>query len=308
MIDLYRPVLEAALAVAQQGGDPLVPLRGLPLALFARVMVQPQAECPALAPYLPSNPEAHVQRRYNGRSGLELLPSSVGFVNSVCAAYVRHAGAPLPARARILDHGCGWGRLIRTWYWRVAPDQVHGLDPCEEALELCRSHGLGSWFGRCDEIPTALPLPLAYFHLVYAFSVFTHLGPAASQAVMASLLRHVRPDGMVAITIRPIEFWEHSVRQGRITADVGRQMTARHRETGVAFLPARGGWARVAGEVQFGDATMGLEYLANAWRGWRVVGTDMVLGEPLQVHVFLVPEGQPEATHGDPRTEPDAST
>jgi hypothetical protein len=37
------------------------------------------------------------------------------------------------------------------------------------------------------------------------------------------------------------------------------------------------------------EVAKSLDYTDRTWRAWSVVGTDVTLGEPLQIHVFLVP-------------------
>src|SRR5262245_46001774 len=74
---------------------------------------------------------------------------------------------------RLLDFGCGSGRVIRNWQ-SLADTEVHGCDYnpelagwCERNLAFARFRTNGLW--------PPLSYPAEHFDFVYSFSVFTHL-------------------------------------------------------------------------------------------------------------------------------------
>ena len=89
MNEIYKPILNKALQDVQTGKSPYAELRKLPLSSFGRLMVQPNVECPELAPFLPKITPVNIQNKYNGRANLDLLPSSVSFMESVNSAYIQ---------------------------------------------------------------------------------------------------------------------------------------------------------------------------------------------------------------------------
>jgi SAM-dependent methyltransferase len=99
---------------------------------------------------------------------------------------------------RILDFGCGCGRVLR--YWKTLPHaEVFGTD---------NSPGLAKWSQQ--NLPFAdigindLMPPLSYqdntFDLIYALSVFTHLTEQLQRAWVSELTRVLKPGGYLVLS------------------------------------------------------------------------------------------------------------
>ena len=84
---------------------------------------------------------------------------------------------PLEA-ARVLDFGCGWGRLTRMLARDVTPGQLYGCDPAQGILDVCRADRVPAELARSDFLPQRVPFD-GPFDLAFAFSVFTHLSERA---------------------------------------------------------------------------------------------------------------------------------
>lgn len=108
-------------------------------------------------------------------------------------------GIPLTACSRILDFGCGCGRVVRHVMARAPGARLHGTDYNPALVRWCRRHLHGAEFSLNDLAP---PTPLAgeTFDLVYAFSVFTHLTESLQHAWLAELRRITRPGGWIIFT------------------------------------------------------------------------------------------------------------
>lgn len=257
-------------------------LRGLSLQRFGELLLDVPESCPALRAWLPSMASDEVQCNWTGTSGLPLLHQSVAFVSSVDRACQRHLGHP--PRGRVLDYGCGWGRLMRLMLKYVDPDQLYGTDPWDTSLALCRQHNCLGHLAKCDDVPKALPFPET-FDLVYAFSVFTHLSERTARAVQEVLRHHVKPDGLLVVTIRPPDYWDvHPDWPAGLSREL---MLERHHQSGFAFIPHLR--APIDGDVTYGDTSMTLDYLRRNWTGWRILDTDHNPRDPWQVLVFLQP-------------------
>jgi SAM-dependent methyltransferase len=100
--------------------------------------------------------------------------------------------------ARVLDFGCGCGRVIR--HLRHLPAALHGCDPNPVAVEWCAGHLPFARFA-----VSALESPLDYdtesFDLVYALSVFTHLPERLQWYWMCELRRVLKPGGVLVLSL-----------------------------------------------------------------------------------------------------------
>lgn len=100
---------------------------------------------------------------------------------------------------RILDFGCGCGRVIRHVAPLATESRVHGTDYNPALVRWCRSSLSLAKFSRNHLAP-----PTRYadgaFDLIYAFSVFTHLSERLQHAWLAELRRITRPGGWIVIT------------------------------------------------------------------------------------------------------------
>src|SRR5262249_1559916 len=156
---------------------------------------------------LPTMPSDRVQIDWTGNSGPALLEQSLQFIDTVATTFASYTGKPLES-ARILDYGCGWGRMIRLMYKFVSPHHIYACDAWPSALGHCQEHHVRAHLTLCEEIPAETPFPGVTFDLVYAFSVLTHLSERTARAVMRVLRRSIKPDGICVITVRPPEYWD----------------------------------------------------------------------------------------------------
>jgi SAM-dependent methyltransferase len=101
---------------------------------------------------------------------------------------------------RVLDFGCGSGRLIR--HFATAADNVdfYGVDYNVKLIRWCASNLSFASFSRNRPEPP-LEFRDGYFDLVYAYSVFTHLPHHLQVAWRDELYRLLRPGGFAWITV-----------------------------------------------------------------------------------------------------------
>jgi SAM-dependent methyltransferase len=107
-------------------------------------------------------------------------------------------GVLLERCARLLDFGCGCGRVIR--HLRGMYGELHGCDFNPVAVEWCARHLPFARFA-----VNALGTPLGYeadsFDLVYALSVFTHLPGQWQSFWMSELRRVLKPGGVLFLSL-----------------------------------------------------------------------------------------------------------
>jgi SAM-dependent methyltransferase len=99
---------------------------------------------------------------------------------------VRAHLSALPARARVLDAGCGEGVLVDEFHERLA---IEGLDPNYSSDRVRR----GSL--------TALPYPNAAFDHALCLDVLEHLAYDDQARALAELFRVVKPGGSLLVTV-----------------------------------------------------------------------------------------------------------
>jgi ubiquinone/menaquinone biosynthesis C-methylase UbiE len=119
---------------------------------------------------------------------------------------------------RILDFGCGAGRMIVWLGDSVEQCEVWGVDIQAEHIYWCQQH-LSPPF-KFATVTTAPHLPFEdrYFDLIYCGSIFSHIDDLAD-AWLLELKRILRPDGMLYITV----FDKHSLQLFKNSDDPRRE-------------------------------------------------------------------------------------
>ena len=261
-------------------------LRALGLSEFGEVLwSMPSKAYPRLSKLLPRMAAREVQESWTGSSGLARLKETIEFARALSHHYAHLTGKSL-AGTRILDYGCGYGRIARLMYFFTDEANVFGCDPWQKSIQICRDDGLGENFRRSEYLPESLPLDDKKFDLIFAFSVFTHLSERATHAALSALRKYVADDGVLAITIRPIEFWQFVSK--RVGAGPAAELEADHRDEGFAFLPHRNRQA-IDNNDSYGDTSMTLDWLTANVSEWQVVAIDRSVTAPYQIYVFLRP-------------------
>ena len=173
--------------------------------------------------------------------------------------------------------------MTRLLYYFSNPEAIWAVDPWDLAVNLCREANLAGNIAQSDYLPKDLPAPEAAFDVMFAFSVFTHTSRNATDAALGALRKHIAPDGLLVITIRPAEYWV-------VNPDYAAQAEtyqAQHAAEGFAFVPH--GRDTVEGEATYGDTSMSLDFIARNYPDWRIAGSDWALADPYQRYVFLTP-------------------
>jgi len=100
----------------------------------------------------------------------------------------------------VLDFGCGCGRVVRILEDQGKSIRICGVDIDMEAISWCQKN---IPFARFNSNLADPPLSFKEdsFDLVFAFSVFTHLGEQRQFEWLTELKRITRPDGIVLISL-----------------------------------------------------------------------------------------------------------
>lgn len=119
---------------------------------------------------------------------------------------LKRANIDLPSNARVLDFGCGCGRTLIPLAQRFPGLQLYGTDIDEEAIAWCKVRMAGHGFSVNAPKPP-LSYRDAFFDLVYAISVFTHLDEDLQRAWLGELYRILRPGGHLLATVHGEAAW-----------------------------------------------------------------------------------------------------
>jgi SAM-dependent methyltransferase len=228
--------------------------------------------CSFLHGYLPSIPDEAMQARTSATTGLEALAH--GFVTYTLfrALYETYAGG-LDGESRVLDFGCGWGRVTRFFLRDVKPENLVGIDVDEQALLAARETNRWCSFAPCAVLPPT-DLDDASFDLVYAWSVFSHLSEEAHLQWLEEFERILRPGGVLLVSTLPRTFIERSASWA---GDNPASLARWQRETAGLFAPEdvtlaaydRGDFVYrpfdAARNPHFGNACIPERYVRTVW-------------------------------------------
>lgn len=245
--------------------------------LWAILLSKHYSLFPNLRQALPDLPAPELQRKFNGQSGIRLQARSKRFYGRLKELYDRHGSKPL-SESRVLDFGCGWGRLTRYPAKDIAPGNLFGCDPNSEILAVCERTRVPARLTPSEPILSELPFQ-ERFDLIFAHSVFTHLSEEAHEACLKALHPGLERSGVLILTVRPAAFITDGLADGLGDEEVDALMSD---QPAYAFAPQRtfGG--------AYGDAVINLPYIRERWGElFSVLDVAVQLDEPYQVVVTL---------------------
>lgn len=135
------------------------------------------------------------------------MKSADAFPNKVNSILARH-GRSLAGCRKILDFGCGSGRLLRNLP-SATEAEIWGVDLDGAAIGFCRASFPFGTFLESQEFPDGT-LPEASFDLIYAFSVLTHLDERHQDVWLAEWRRVAAPGAMLLVTYKNEQLLERS--------------------------------------------------------------------------------------------------
>lgn len=265
-------------ACASGGPERYALFRELETDLWALLLTQEYSVHPHIRALLPDVPDPALQELWNGASGARLAAQSAAFYEKLRGRF----DGPL-AGARVLDFGCGWGRMLRFLARDVDPGDLYGCDPVEGILDVCRTTRVPANLARSEFVPERLPFD-GPFDLAYAFSVFTHLSERAHERCLRALHGALRPGGVLVVTVRPLEYLRFDANMhglGPARADEPRYLFAPH--------PADPSHPQYeGGEMTYGETVITPAYVRERWSRWfELVSTDVLIGDLFQVMLTL---------------------
>jgi SAM-dependent methyltransferase len=273
---IKRLDLQQRLKAAERfGSDPAMTRRrlfnGLDDEQWSWVSTVGVEQLPVLTKCLPPLPSKETQLRFTGDSGQSTLQRAFAVylrLRSLCATHQ-------VALDRVLEFGCGWGRILRFFVRDLEVENIFGMDVHPEMVRLCNSSLPWARITRCEPQPPALTLPDTSFDLIYAYSVFTHISEATQLAWLSEFNRVLRPGGLLVLTTRPRAFIEMCA-QYSTTGDTTSWKTGLKKafphpsktlsdyDQGRFIFAPVGGGDFLSSEF-YGEACVPLEYVKKTW-------------------------------------------
>jgi SAM-dependent methyltransferase len=100
---------------------------------------------------------------------------------------------------RVLDWGCGCGRIARHWEDGIGQIELFGCDINPALIEWCKKNIPFADFSVCNVLPP-LSYPDRHFDVIYGISVLTHLSFEAHFLWMQEIWRLLKPGGVAILT------------------------------------------------------------------------------------------------------------
>jgi ubiquinone/menaquinone biosynthesis C-methylase UbiE len=181
--------------------DVFVAFKGVSDSFWFWLFTKGQSQMPAI---MPNMPEEHVQLQFTGVSGYRTLEEAFSFYQYIKMSASGKDSA-INQETKILDYGCGWGRIIRFFLKETPPSNLYGIDCDEEVINVCKTSNLKCNFQVNNIFP---PTEFAdnFFDVIYSFSVFSHLSEDAHKRWLQEFNRILKPGGILVATTRDRDF------------------------------------------------------------------------------------------------------
>ncbi len=284
ILEFEKIMIEQAEVFASKGNQTLAleTLRQLGLDPWGELLWNmPDRNFPGLSSILPAMSSESVQNAWTGTNGKTLLNQTIPFVRYILS--VSSWQPQLIDSFKVLDYGCGYGRISRLMMKYVDEEGMFGADPWQESITLVHEAGFGENFKLTDEVPLKLPFEESSFNLIWAFSVFTHLSPIVAEKSLEALSKYLCNDGVLVITLRPFEYWDM---RKDIASKMLRKLRESQKATGVSFFPHNRQEVDEFG-VTYGDTTISLEALGKMAPQFEILDIERCEVDPYQVYVAL---------------------
>jgi SAM-dependent methyltransferase len=225
------------------GVDRNRPVARRDIAMFA------DARCPAA----PTPPESLIDRAQGGADVDLYKRLGFRYYQQIRRTIARHRR--VDSVRRLLDLGCGSGRVLANFVVDAPGIEVTGCDIDGEAIHWCRDAWPRCRFDRIEPYPP-LPYAKASFDIVVSLAVFAAFGPEEQALWLPELQRVVSPGGLLLISV-----------QGMFSASF------LHPPPFLSLLARRGMIAQKQYETLRGEMGLG-EYLgvyqtrSYTWREW----------------------------------------
>ncbi|MBT5901167.1 MAG: methyltransferase domain-containing protein [Opitutaceae bacterium] len=152
-------------------------------------------------------PPDHLQVRQVGSVwGDDFYPAGRRMYDQIAETFAA-IDRPLPQAKRILDFGCGCGRVLRSFGEVPHDGEVWGSDIDDESIKWNQQNL--NHLGQFVTNPTLPPTSFAdgFFDAIYSVSVFTHLPEEMQTAWIQEMHRILEPGGIFVPSVHGERYW-----------------------------------------------------------------------------------------------------
>ncbi len=147
----------------------------------------------------PPLPTPRLIYKVAGHFDIEAFHQSGSWSADLIKTTLKKNGLDIDDFPKILDFGCGCGRVVRHWRSLTRPE-IHGCDYQRSLVRWCQKHLAFAHFEK-NGLLSPLNFPDRAFGFIYAISVFTHLDEQGQRFWIGELSRVLMDKGFLLVTV-----------------------------------------------------------------------------------------------------------
>jgi SAM-dependent methyltransferase len=182
---------------------------------------------------MPGFPPEEVQKAFVGCSNETALALGYDFYRIVIQ-YCASLGVPVARDTRILDFGCGWGRIARFFFKDVDCPNVFGVDVDPGMIAFCEAEMTCGRYRKIDPEPPMTCFENGSLDVVFAYSVFSHLAESVAREWIREFARVLAPGGILLATTQRRDFLDFCA---SLQAKTGAYDHVWHKGLARSFIP-----------------------------------------------------------------------
>ena len=137
---------------------------------------------------LPKLPPQDIQKIPSNTSGVQAMEQGAAFYR------ILDSQVDLEKDTKVLDYGCGWGRMSRFLLRTVYEENIFGVDVEERTVSAAQVAMPKATF-KCMSPGDTLPFDDQSIDIAFSNSVFSHLSESAHRHYMSEIARCLKPSG-----------------------------------------------------------------------------------------------------------------
>jgi 2-polyprenyl-3-methyl-5-hydroxy-6-metoxy-1,4-benzoquinol methylase len=185
--------------IFKSNNQKIAKLKKLSLSTLSEVLAKNRAES-QLEEIFGKLPEEATQSQFTGLSQEATFLQALTFIDLYFTDSLRKR-IQFNYKHKVLDFGCGWGRITQLLSLYFNPTKIHACDVMEQAIKVAKGNRVKACFDKIETWPPAC-YPDTSFDFIFSYSVFSHLSEDNSWAWIREFYRILKPGGIAFFTTR----------------------------------------------------------------------------------------------------------